>query len=170
MQHNAECGMSVAALLRRTGHPGVVETQRLVLRRWREADRESLAAMNVDPIVVEHFPATQSAIETNEFIDDDRAQLRGAWLGVLGGRESVPRSVHRFRRPVAPEHHGFDMLDLDEVVAVTTHCNRTSRRVMEELGMDHDPADDPEHPKRSCGHRLQPFVLYRIGNAHRRAA
>ena len=37
---------------------------------------------------------------------------------------------------------GFARLDLDEIVSFTTADNRRSRRVMEKLGMSHDPADD----------------------------
>ncbi|TNM64194.1 GNAT family N-acetyltransferase [Streptomyces sp. NP160] len=38
------------------GEPEVVlETERLLLRRWREADLEPFAAMNADPQVMEHF-------------------------------------------------------------------------------------------------------------------
>jgi len=33
------------------------ETQRLLLRQWRAADREPFAALNADPIVMAHFPA-----------------------------------------------------------------------------------------------------------------
>ena len=34
-----------------------VRTERLLLRRWREEDREPFAALNADPVVMEHFPA-----------------------------------------------------------------------------------------------------------------
>ncbi|MGH9103403.1 MAG: GNAT family N-acetyltransferase, partial [Acidimicrobiales bacterium] len=34
-----------------------LRTHRLLLRRWREADLETFAAMNADPEVMEHFPA-----------------------------------------------------------------------------------------------------------------
>ena len=33
------------------------ETQRLLLRQWRAADREPFAALNADPVVMAHFPA-----------------------------------------------------------------------------------------------------------------
>lgn len=33
------------------------ETQRLLLRQWRTADREPFAALNSDPVVMAHFPA-----------------------------------------------------------------------------------------------------------------
>jgi len=43
-------------------------TARLVLRRWREADREPFAALNADPLVMEHFPARLSRSETDDLI------------------------------------------------------------------------------------------------------
>jgi len=42
---------------------------------------------------------------------------------------------------------GFFRIGLDEVVAFTVPANRASRRVMEKLGMTHDPAEDFEHPR-----------------------
>ena len=41
---------------------------------------------------------------------------------------------------------GFEQLGLDEIVSFTTTGNDRSRRVMERLGMTHDPADDFDHP------------------------
>ena len=35
-----------------------IETERLLLRRWRSADLEPFAALNGDPRVMEHFPGT----------------------------------------------------------------------------------------------------------------
>jgi RimJ/RimL family protein N-acetyltransferase len=37
-------------------HP-TVKTSRLLLRPWREADLPAFAALNADPIVMEHFPS-----------------------------------------------------------------------------------------------------------------
>ena len=34
-----------------------LRTERLLLRRWRDADLEPFAALNADPAVMEHFPA-----------------------------------------------------------------------------------------------------------------
>ena len=58
--------------------------------------------------------------------------------------------------------HGFEVLRLDEIVSITTVGNIRSRRVMEKLGMTHDPADDFEHPLLHEGHPLRPHVLYRL--------
>jgi RimJ/RimL family protein N-acetyltransferase len=43
-------------------------TERLILRRWREADREAFQAINADPRVMEFFPAVLSPRETDEAI------------------------------------------------------------------------------------------------------
>ena len=43
--------------------------------------------------------------------------------------------------------YAFKTLKLEEVIAFTTVENRKSRRVMEKLGMIHDPKDDFDHPK-----------------------
>jgi RimJ/RimL family protein N-acetyltransferase len=80
------------------------------------------------------------------------------------------RLAHRFwGRGYAPEGgaaalaFAFDELGLDEVVSMTAVGNQRSRRVMEKLGMTHDPADDFEHPYVAVGHVLRPHVLYRVG-------
>lgn len=41
----------------------------------------------------------------------------------------------------------FAALDLDEIVSFTALDNQRSRRVMERLGMTHDPTDDFDHPR-----------------------
>jgi RimJ/RimL family protein N-acetyltransferase len=57
---------------------------------------------------------------------------------------------------------GFARLGLDEIVSFTGAGNARSRRVMEKLGMTHDPADDFDHPNLPPGHRLRRHVLYRV--------
>ncbi len=58
---------------------------------------------------------------------------------------------------------GFAHLDLpnDEIVSFTTTLNLKSQRVMQKIGMTHDPADDFDHPLLPdwSEHR---HVLYRI--------
>jgi ribosomal-protein-alanine N-acetyltransferase len=46
-----------------------LRTDRLVLRGWRDEDRAPFAAMNADPTVMEHFPATLSRAESDELVD-----------------------------------------------------------------------------------------------------
>jgi len=56
----------------------------------------------------------------------------------------------------------FERAGLPEVLSFTAPVNVASRRVMEKLGMRHDPADDFDHPRVSQGHPLRRHVLYRI--------
>ncbi len=44
-------------------------TRRLLLREWRDADREPFAAMNADPRVMEHFPSRLSRAESDALVD-----------------------------------------------------------------------------------------------------
>ncbi|MFA1545891.1 GNAT family N-acetyltransferase [Actinomadura chokoriensis] len=46
-----------------------LRTDRLLLRRWKDADREPFAALNADPEVMEHFPAPLSRPESDALID-----------------------------------------------------------------------------------------------------
>jgi len=71
-------------------------------------------------------------------------------------------------RGYAPEaaraalRHGFDRVDLEEIVSFTTVTNERSRRVMEKLGMTRDPSEDFDHPALPEGHPLRRHVLYRV--------
>jgi RimJ/RimL family protein N-acetyltransferase len=47
----------------------VLQTDRLVLRGWRATDRIPLAAMNADPVVMEHYVAPLTEAESSEFVD-----------------------------------------------------------------------------------------------------
>ena len=47
----------------------MLTTDRLLLRRWRDADREPVAAMNADPVVMEFFPSTRTRAESDAMID-----------------------------------------------------------------------------------------------------
>jgi RimJ/RimL family protein N-acetyltransferase len=60
---------------------------------------------------------------------------------------------------------GFRELGLDEIVSFTTVSNSPSRRVMERIGMTHDPADDFDHPLLPARHALRRHVLYRRSRA-----
>ncbi|WP_409483381.1 GNAT family N-acetyltransferase [Arsenicicoccus dermatophilus] len=55
----------------------------------------------------------------------------------------------------------FEVLGLEEVVALTSSINLRSRAVMQRLGMTHDLADDFEHPLVAADDVLRHHVLYR---------
>ena len=59
---------------------------------------------------------------------------------------------------------GFETLSLREIVSFTTAGNIRSRRVMERLGMTHDPADDFDYRRLPAAHPLRRHVVYRLAN------
>ena len=46
-----------------------IRTDRLVMRRWRDADRDAYAALNADPEVMRYFPAPLSRATSNASVD-----------------------------------------------------------------------------------------------------
>jgi RimJ/RimL family protein N-acetyltransferase len=173
----------------------VLRAGRVVLRGWRDEDLAAFAALNADPVVMEHFPATLARTESDGFAARIRAHFAehgfGLWaveapgvapfIGFTG--LSVPRFEAHFTpcveigwrlaracwgRGYATEAasealaHAFGALGLGEVVSFTAAGNARSRRVMERLGMTHDPAEDFDHPGLAPGHPLRRHVLYRI--------
>jgi len=69
-----------------------MRTERLVLRRWRDTDREPFAAMNADPEVMEHYVAPLTPEETNRAVDRIEARFDehgwGLWAVELVGTGS----------------------------------------------------------------------------------
>jgi RimJ/RimL family protein N-acetyltransferase len=58
-----------------------ITTERLLLRRWREADREPFAAMNADPEVMRYFPSPLSTDESDRLIDRIEARFETVGIG-----------------------------------------------------------------------------------------
>jgi RimJ/RimL family protein N-acetyltransferase len=172
-----------------------LRTARLLLRRWRQIDREPFANLNADPVVMEHFPGVLSRAESDAMVDRIEAQFDevgyGLWavetpdeapfIGFVG--LSVPKFQAHFMPAVeigwrfdrtywgrgfateaarAALADGFDRAGLREIVSFTAPANVRSTRIMERLGMTHNPADDFEHPTLPEGHRLRRHVLYRL--------
>lgn len=61
--------------------------------------------------------------------------------------------------------YAFRILGIESLVSFTVPANARSRRVMEKLGMTHNPADDFDHPRLPLGHLLRRHVLYRLNCA-----
>jgi RimJ/RimL family protein N-acetyltransferase len=181
--------------------PGVVPTglatERLHLRRWREADLAPFADLNADPVVMEYYPALLGRAESDAMVERIEASFEGrgfglwavevaatgdfaGYVGLLAATFEAPftpavevgwRLAHRhWGRGYAPEAaraavaDGFGRLELGEIVSFTAAINHPSRRVMEKLGMTHDPAEDFDHPALPEGHRLRRHVLYRLAD------
>jgi RimJ/RimL family protein N-acetyltransferase len=173
----------------------LIRTSRLLLRGWRDDDRDGFAAMNRDPRVMEFFVRPLTLQESNAFLDRirdcwthsryglwavERSDL-GCFIGYVGlwpatfearftpavevgWRLAASHWGHGFATEAARQalRFGFDMVGLEEIVSFTAAGNLRSRRVMQRLGMQWDPADDFDHPWVPNGHRLQPHVLYRL--------
>jgi RimJ/RimL family protein N-acetyltransferase len=175
--------------------PPEIETERLLLRRWHDKDREPFAAMCADPRVMEFFPRTQTREEANAVIDrlnshidrhgfgfwalEDRSN--GEFLGFTGlsnvgftapftpAVEIGWRLAHRYwgkgfanEAARASLAWGFGKLRLPQIVSFAVLTNRRSRRVMERIGMTHDPDGEFDMPTFPEGHPLRRHALYRI--------
>ena len=123
-----------------------IATERLVLRRWREDDREPFARMNADPRVMEFFLAPLTRAQSDAMIDTiearfgDRgyslwaAELRmtGEFTGFIG--LSVPAFQAHFTPCVeigwrlAAEHWGKGL--------ATEGARAVARYAFEVLGLD----------------------------------
>lgn len=175
------------------GQSVILTTERMILRRWHDSDRELFARMNADSRVMEFFAACLSLEDSDSLVDKIEshfdeygfglcaAALRkdGTFIGFIGlavpdfdapfGVELGWRlAAEYWGHGLATEgaravvQHAFTTFDLDEIVATTVPANTRSRRVMEKLGMRHNPADDFDHPLLPEGHWLRRHVLYRL--------
>ena len=85
-------------------------TERLVLRQWHEADREPFAALNADPVVMEHFPSLLTRDQADLLIDRHRALLEAGEPGLFAVEVAatgtfigfVGLAVPRFEAPFTP--------------------------------------------------------------------
>ncbi len=60
----------------------VLRTERLLLRQWRDDDRDPWAALNADPEVMRHFPSTLSREQSDDFVDRHRGLLDARGWGL----------------------------------------------------------------------------------------
>jgi RimJ/RimL family protein N-acetyltransferase len=76
------------------------------------------------------------------------AEFWGKGLATEGAREAA--------------RYALQARGLPALVAFTVPANLRSRRVMEKIGMTHDPREDFDHPGVAEGHPLRRHVLYRL--------
>jgi RimJ/RimL family protein N-acetyltransferase len=175
-----------------------LESDRLLLRPWRDEDVRDWVAMNADPRVMQFFPSTYEVDYATKMAQTLRERLEADGYGwwVLEAKNVSPfvgvivlQSVP-FEAAFTPafevgwrlkaEHWGrgyategatlavrfaFDVLNVDEVVAMTAVQNLPSQRVMERLGMTHDARDDFDHPRLEEADRLRRHVLWRLSRS-----
>ena len=59
-----------------------IRTERLRMRRWRDADRRPFAAMNADPEVMRYFPAMLDRVASDEYVDRMEALFEPQGFGL----------------------------------------------------------------------------------------
>ena len=87
-----------------------LRTARLLLRNWRESDRLPFAALNADPEVMEHFPSTLAAHESDALFDRAQNHIAlhgfGPWAveipGVTEFAGFIGLAIPSFEAPFAP--------------------------------------------------------------------
>jgi ribosomal-protein-alanine N-acetyltransferase len=164
-----------------------LQTPRLLLRRWREGDRAPFAALNADPVVMEHFPAPMTREQSDALVDRIEEHFDhhglGFWaverdgelLGFTGlsWTEGLPFSPaleigwrlarhawgHGYATEAATAALTVGLREADSVVSFTAVTNERSWRVMERLGMRREGTF--EHPRVPEGSPLRTHYLYR---------
>jgi ribosomal-protein-alanine N-acetyltransferase len=88
----------------------VLETDRLVLRRWRPRDRAAFAAINADPEVMAHFERRLSRAESDGLMARLNDRIAADGFGFAAAERKADRalvgmvglSLARFDAPVCP--------------------------------------------------------------------
>lgn len=171
-----------------------LRTPRLILRRWRESDREPFAHLNADPDVMRFFVSPLTRAESDAMVDRIMADFErddhGLWALEIPGEAPFIGYTGLWHPPYMPVVEvgwrldmpfwgrgfateaaraaladGFERCGLEEIVSFTSPLNQPSVRIMERLGMTHDPADDFEHPNVPAGHPLRHHVMYRLSRS-----
>ena len=159
-----------------------LRTERLLLRRWRDQDRAPFAALNADPVVMEHFPATLTRVESDAMVDRIEAHFAeygyGLWAVEVDGRlagftglawqQGLPFSPalevgwrlaaecwgKGYATEAARAALDVGLRHAPSIVSMTALANERSQRVMERLGLRREGEfDHPRSPER--------HVLYR---------
>lgn len=179
--------------------PAFLAGARVRLRPWVGDDRTPFAALNADPKVMEHFPATLTRAQSDALVDRISTSITergwGLWaaeyrpagthapqfigfVGLnsptadlpfnpcveIGWRLAQPYWGHGLAQEAArlALRIGFDVLQLDEIVAFTSLNNARSRAVMHRLGMEESPGEQFDHPSVPADSPVRRHRLYRL--------
>jgi RimJ/RimL family protein N-acetyltransferase len=66
-----------------------IHTERLLMRRWRDADRGPFAAMNADPEVMRYFPAALDRAASDGYLDRMEALFQRQGFGLWALEEAA---------------------------------------------------------------------------------
>ena len=183
----------------------IAETERLIIRNWRDADRDLVFEINSDDAVMEFFPFRRSRAEADAFFDRVQSMIAetgfgfyalelkasGETIGFCGLAQTnylepfVPVGTVEIGWRLATRYwgkglaseaarallaHGFETLDLDQIVSFAVHNNIRSTSVMERIGMHRVDGGDFDHPDVPDTYpHLRRHVLYRLTAAEWRA-
>jgi RimJ/RimL family protein N-acetyltransferase len=157
-----------------------IRTDRLVMRRWRDADRDAYAALNADPEVMRYFPASLSRATSDASVDriEELFDQQGFGLWALevaatgefigfGGMEVGWRLARQAwhkgfatEAAMAAVDVAFTGAGLAELWSMTAVVNRPSQAVMLRIGMT--PHAFFDNPKIAVGHPLRRHIVYRL--------
>jgi RimJ/RimL family protein N-acetyltransferase len=169
----------------------VIETERLILRPWTEADLPILAAFSTDPVLMHHFGRPELVDDSVERLarmqrfDSEhgfsfRAVVRKADGKVIGNCGLKPLTIAwpaptdieigwLFRQDCWGQGYAVEAATpmlarglefAPRVIAITAASNDASQRVMQKLGMTHEPTLDFDHPDVAEDHFARPHVTY----------
>ena len=142
----------------------MIETERLLVRRFADADRDTVACWNADPDFTRHLAGLQTRVQSDEAFDRWQRHWAEHGFGLLAvvwreTGELIGRTGPQFHRvwPHDPEvgwaldpawwgrglateagaasvEWAFGALDYPRVVSITTEANLASLNVMAKLG------------------------------------
>ena len=78
--------------------PVLIETERLRLRNWRDADLEPFARLNADPRVMEFFPRALDRAASDALAARERARIDEKGYGLYAAEVKDERRLHRLHR------------------------------------------------------------------------
>lgn len=166
------------------------ETERLILRSWKQSDLQRFAAMNADPIVMKFFPRPLTPLETEAFYNRIQKEFErngwglyavelkadGRFIGYVGLHEIgfdadfTPGVEMGWRLDARYHNHGYATEAAKAVLSLAKECGLTS--VYSFTAVINRPSErvmqkigmskvgEFEHPNVEAGSPLSRHVLY----------